>query len=72
MPVSYAIDPNAFTENIDRALAVLENGKLVGRIRLYDIQHLTSPTPVTAFYMMAYFLLGILATVAAVLIIVAF
>lgn len=55
-----------------RRLAVLENGKLVGRIRLYDIQHLTSPTPVTAFYMMGYFLLGIIATVAAVLLIVAF
>jgi len=41
-------------------LVVLEEGKIAGRIRLDDIKHLASPTPITAFYRISYFLLGVL------------
>ncbi|MCJ7633045.1 CBS domain-containing protein [Candidatus Bathyarchaeota archaeon] len=45
-----------------RRLTVLEDGKLVGDIRLEDIRHLASDTPITAFYRIGYFLMGMLVT----------
>ncbi len=52
-----------------RRLIVLENGEMIGAIRLDDIKHLASENPVTAFYRIGYFMLGVLAaTVVAILI----
>lgn len=45
-----------------RRLVVLEDGKIVGRITLEDIKHLASETPITVFYRIGYFLLGVLVT----------
>jgi signal-transduction protein with cAMP-binding, CBS, and nucleotidyltransferase domain len=47
-------------------LVVLEDGKIVGRIRLEDIKHLASETPITVFYRVGYFLLGVLVTLVGV------
>ena len=47
-------------------LVVLEEGKIVGRIRLDDIKHLASKTPITVFYRVGYFLLGVLVTLVVV------
>jgi len=47
-------------------LVVLEDGKIVGRIRLDDIRHLASETPITVFYRVGYFLLGVLVTLVVV------
>lgn len=43
-------------------LVVLEDGKIVGTIRLDHIRHLAEKAPVTVFYRVGYFLLGTLAT----------
>ena len=45
-----------------RRLVVVEGDKVVGRILLEEIKHLTSESSVTVFYRMAYFLFGVLAT----------
>jgi len=47
-----------------RGLIVLEEGTIVGRIRLEDIKHLASGTPMAVFYRVGYFLLGVLVTLA--------
>lgn len=43
-------------------LVVVEDDKVLGRIRLEDIKHLSSELYVTPFYRVAYFLFGVLAT----------
>jgi len=47
-------------------LVVLDEGKIVGRIRLDDIKNLASETPITVFYRVGYFLLGVLVTLVVV------
>jgi len=49
-----------------RRLVVLEDRKIVGRIRMEDIKHLASETPITVFYRFGYFLLGVLVTLVVV------
>lgn len=52
-----------------RRLIVLEKGEMIGAIRLDDIKHLSSDNPITAFYRIGYFLLGILATIVVVILV---
>ncbi len=49
-----------------RGLVVLEGEKIVGGIRLDDIKHLASETPITVFYRIGYFFIGVLVTLVVV------
>jgi len=54
-----------------RRLVVIEDGKVIGRVRLDDIKHLASETEATAFYRAGYFILGVLVTIGVIAIIIA-
>jgi signal-transduction protein with cAMP-binding, CBS, and nucleotidyltransferase domain len=54
-----------------RRLIVLEKGEMIGAIRLDDIKHLASENPITAFYRIGYFLLGVLATIVIIILVLA-
>lgn len=54
-----------------RRLIVLEKGEMIGAIRLDDIKHLSSENPITAFYRIGYFLLGVLATIVVIVLVLA-
>ncbi len=53
-----------------RRLIVIEDGKVIGEIRLGDIRHLASQTEATIFYRVGYFLLGVLVTIGVVAVII--
>lgn len=52
-------------------LIVVEQGKPTGRIRLDEIRHLASETPGITAYRVGYFLMGVLVTIAVILMIIA-
>lgn len=52
-------------------LVVIEDGKVIGRVRLDEIKHLASETEATAFYRAGYFILGVLVTIGVIAIIIA-
>ena len=57
-------------EGIKRII-VLENGRIVGKIRWHTIQLLASESPGMSVYKLGYFLLGVLTTIAIVFVFMA-